>query len=103
MLATKCPRCGRSHSGACGIPPRVSIGGSKPIPRTTLKSSPKEAKLKMIATQRLKDMLEWGEREKQKVLDMLKVLPPDMKEYSDLLERLDKLEKTLKEIKIKLG
>jgi hypothetical protein len=51
----------------------------------------------------LKGLLHWGEAERQKVLDMLKVLPPEMEEYSLLMDRLDKLESTLRQVRLQLG
>ena len=47
-------------------------------------------------------MLEWGEEEKQKVLAMLKVMPSEMVEYDQLLDRLTKLEETLRQIRLTL-
>jgi len=113
VVMKSCPRCGRNHSGICGIPPGVTlgfgarvggttIGAAAPQPQTRKRASPKEAAIKVRSKQRLRSMLEWGEEEKRKVLAMLKVMPPEMVEYDQLLDRLTKLEETLRQIRLRL-
>ena len=59
--------------------------------------------MKSKGRQALQETLAWGEREKAKVLEMLTLLSPDMPEYDHLLDRLDKLELTLQQLRSKLG
>lgn len=121
-MTGRCPRCGRGHSGVvCGIPSigvRIGIGGvgiggtrvgglgtggAAPKQVTKQRASPKEAALKSKAKRHLEGMLAWSEGERQKVLEMLKVIPPEMGEYMQLVERLEKLEQVLKQARLQLG
>lgn len=118
-MTGRCPHCGRGHSGICGIPAGVTLGfgarvgglgigslgtgGAAPKQVTKQRASPKEAALRSKGKQHLRGMLEWGEEERQKVLEMLKVIPPEMEEYMQLTERLEKLDLVLKQVRQQLG
>ena len=110
-----CSRCGRNHSGICGIPGigvrlgmgvRLGVGASsRPIRRSTGEGSfpiKTKSKAPSVTKTHLEHLLRWGQGEEQKCLEMIKHLPPEMKEYTDLLERLDKLSKIIPQIKIQL-
>ena len=93
-----CPRCGRQHSGICGIPSigiRIGIGGTG-IRRqeTTSNRFPihtKPSSRIKLTKHGLEEMLDWGIEQEKKCMNMLKVLPSEMKEYNQILERLDKV------------
>ena len=104
-----CPRCHRTHSGVCGIPGigvRIATGiGSRPITRGhstdtfPIKAKPsKETRTK----EHLEHLLSYAQDKEEKCLEMIKHLSPEMKEYNDLLERLDKLKNVLTQIRIQL-
>ena len=110
----QCPRCGRTHSGVCGIPGvgvKVGIGGVG-IRRTNSQVNPDGYHIQNLAPQRkkmgstravLEEMLDWGHKEQQKCLDMLKKLPHEMPEYTQLLERHDKLTAIIHQLKVQLA
>ena len=99
-----CPRCYRAHSGVCGIPGigvRIGIGGTGiggartssrqsdvyPL-HSEAKAKPKKRKLTKHG---LEEMLDWGMEQEQKCRGMLKVLPPELPEYQQLLEKLEQV------------
>ena len=102
MPVTQCPRCGRPHSGICGIPGmgvRIATGaGSRPIRRRSsmtdsysIDAKPAKAKPKRWLTKHgLEELLDWGLEQERKCKEMLKALPSEMEEYQTILERLDK-------------
>lgn len=51
----------------------------------------------------LEGLLAWGEKERDAVLDMLKLVPSEMQEYNILQDRLEKLETKLVQIRKQLA
>ena len=106
----RCSRCGRVHSGVCGIPPigvRIGIGGTgiqrvrQPSSNFPIHTKPKEA-AKPFTKHGLENLLAWGLREEQKVKDLLKSIPGDMPEYDELIKKLDQLAYILAQIRRQL-
>ena len=93
----QCTRCGRHHTGICGIPPGVTRGfGARTIsspdvghtrPRPTAKS-----------TALLDGLLALAKEHYQKVIELLKVMPKEMEEYSEVLDREGKLSALVKQL-----
>lgn len=94
-----CTRCRRNHSGVCGIPPsaglvnnrvgikvrtRIEFRGRKPSPKT------------------LQYLLERGSQEREKLVGTLNTVSPEMEEYNRLLEKLDKLDYALAQMRRQL-
>ncbi len=88
----KCPRCQRSHSGVCGITPRVSIGGPMPVRQRTTDIPHATGK----GTGLLENLLTEAQTNKVKVMEMLKLLPPSVAAYAELLDREGKLDSLIK-------
>ena len=86
-----CPRCGRGHSGLCGIPAGVTRGfgarlGGVSIPRRSdhpIKGKPKQASKKATI---LDELLSEAQRQRGKVTELLKVIPAALPEYVELLD-----------------
>ena len=96
----QCPRCGRNHSGICGIPPGVTLGfGARVggVSRTgqsqfAAKGKPKSAR-KGVSV--LKKLLEEARIQEKNVAHMMTVIPPELPEFDDLMDRLGKIEKLI--------
>jgi len=92
-----CKRCGRRHSGICGIPAGVTLGfgarvggiGSSSRSDQPVRGKPKH---KGKSVNVLKEMLGQARAQEKKLSDMLNVIPIELPEYDDLLDRLGKLE-----------
>jgi hypothetical protein len=79
------------------------MGVRIPRQQTRQRASPRESVLKAKGKQRLQGMVDWGERERKKVMELLTTLPAEMDEERDLLlDRLDKLDTIIKQIKVRL-
>ena len=102
-----CSKCGRGHSGPiCGIPPGISVGirvggaGLGGVRRTQLgpevgHSKPRSPRPR---TSVLEELLAQGRQQYAKVTEMLLVVPAEMPEYADLLDRESKLSHLLKQV-----
>ena len=101
-----CPKCDRNHSGVCGIPAGVTrgfgarvggvgIGGAGPRAAPGERTHPKAAKPN---TRILEGMLSQAEGHLGKVMEMLKVLPAEMPEFADLLDRETKLSHLIQQV-----
>ena len=108
-----CTRCHRAHSGICGIPPGVvlgfgaRIGGARINSRDTLTGfsagSKQDARTKRSSTGLLEHLLEQSKAQEKKVLDMLKVVPSEMAEYVELVDRLDKVQTLIHQLEGQLA
>jgi len=100
-----CERCGRNHSGICIIPPGVTLGFGARIGGTGRESTRfSKVKLKMKLTKHgLEEMLDWGLEQEQKCENLLRILPPSLPEYDEVLTRLDKLRAVNNQIKRQLA
>ena len=101
----RCSRCQRFHGGVvCGIPAGVTlgfgarIGGVGSMPRSSnvekLKGKPKVTKQSTVV---LEEMLARANEQMKKVMEMLRVLPAEMSETIDLLDRESKLNYLIKQ------
>lgn len=111
-----CSRCGREHSGVCGIPSigvRIGIGGvgiggqragsrSDAYPLNT-SSRPKSKPRRKLSHRTLEDILAWGEANEKMVMAVLKALPFELPEYDAALASLEKLQATLTIIRQQLA
>jgi hypothetical protein len=92
-----CPRCGRDHSGICGIPAGVTLGfgarlggiASTNKQSQFSKTKPRSAK-KGVSI--LKKLLEEAEIQEKNIAHMLTVVPSELPEYDELMDRLGKVE-----------
>jgi len=111
-----CPRCRRRHTGACGIPgigvmigagtAGVRVAGERTMVPDCYPISAKPSKLKQrIRPNRrsLEQLLAWGMEQEQKMVEMLKVLPPDMPTYQQLLERLDRVMEVNRQVRVQIA
>ena len=107
--AMKCQRCGRGHSGLCGIPPRITLGfkigigglgGGMRQASSSLRTEIKHGRPKAtkLSTSVLEGLLEEGHKHYKEVTEMLKQLPPSMPEYDQLLDKESKLKSTINQI-----
>ena len=95
-----CPRCRRTHGGICGIPAGVTLGfgarvgsmGSSSQSASSIKGKPKQ---KPKSARFLKGMLVQARQHEKKIADMMKILPVELPEYDDLMNRLAKVEKLI--------
>jgi len=92
-----CKRCGRRHSGICGIPAGVTLGfGARVGGISNPSRSSHPIKGKPGSTRQsasiLKKLLEEARIQEKNVAHMLTVVPSELPEYDDLLDRLGKLE-----------
>lgn len=115
-MSELCPRCGRSHSGACGIPGngvRVGAGttGVRSVGGRTLVAdsypisvgSGKPKQKTQLTRHGLHELLNWGTEQERGIVETLKVLPPDMPEYQQLLEQLDKVIETNRQVRVQIA
>ena len=89
------------------IPPGGSIPASvrqrqQPVP-TTFKIQKGVKNVPKPSTGTLAKLLEWGKQEEQKCIDLLKVLPPELPEYGEVLSSLDEIQIKLHQIKVQTG
>ena len=89
-----CPKCHRAHGGICGIPAGVTLGfgaraGSSSRSTQPIQGKPKSAKL---GTSVLKKLLEEARIWEKDVAHLMTVIPSELPEYDDLLDRLGNLE-----------
>lgn len=63
----------------------------------------KPAAVKRLGNMTLEKLLAWGQQEEQKCLNLLKVLPPELPEYNEVLEKLGKLQDVLGQVKRQLA
>jgi len=111
-----CPRCRRHHSGACGIPSigvmigagtvRVRAeGGRATVPDSyPISASPGKRKQRALPNRGgLEELLVWGMEQEQKIVEMLKVLPPDIPTYQQLLERLDRVIEVNRQVRAQIA
>ena len=95
-----CPKCQRTHSGICGIPPGVTLGfgariggiGTVTQSENIIKGKPKQ---KPKSASFLMEMLKQARGQEKKISDMLKVGPTELPEFDDLLDRLGKIEELI--------
>jgi len=93
-----CPKCGRSHTGICGIPAGVTkgfgarIGGIKKGEKYRMNTKAgTKLKADTKSTDVLCKLLDMAKEQETKVKAMLNVLPSAMSEYDELQERLEKV------------
>ena len=105
-----CQRCGRNHTGLCGIPAGVTLGFGAKIGGTGTGSTrfPIHTKSKVTPKMKLtkgglEEMLAWGLEQEQKSVEMLKILPNTLPEYEEVLTKLDKLQAVTLQIKQQLA
>lgn len=116
-----CPRCGRMHTGICGIPGHPRVNGIPTVGhrevmlesrRVSSTASRRRGNNFVIHTKErtyhkmnnsLEKLLNWGKEEERKCLELLKILPPEAEEYRAVMEKLDKLQIALKQIKVQIG
>jgi len=67
------------------------------------RNSEKPVHGKKPSTDILYKLLEWGQKEEQKCLDMLRALGPGMSEYDEVLEKYEKLLQALDQVKKQLA
>jgi len=99
-MTRQCSRCGRAHSGICGIPGigvRIGIGGAgiprrQPATASPIHTKPKSAK-KGVGV--LKKLLEEARIQEKNVAHMMTVIPPELPEFDDLMDRLGKIERLI--------
>jgi len=107
----KCPKCGRGHSGVCGIPPRITLGfkigigglgglggGMRQVSSSSMAIKHGKPKTAKLSTAVLEGLLEEGHKHYKEVTEMLKQLPPNMPEYDQLLDKESKLKSTINQI-----
>lgn len=102
-----CPRCGRVHSGVCGIPPTTTLRGRTSI-RTASDSTdftiPVWSKHETRLTNgKLNDLLVWGREHEQQIVQMIRMMPADLPEYGQLMERLDKVELANRQLRLQIA
>ena len=115
-MPAMCPRCGRPHSGACGIPGngvRLGVGmtavravGSRtPVPDSYPISigSVKPKQRTQLTKRGLHELLNWGMDQERNIVEMLKVLPSEMPEYQQLLEQLDNVIETNRQVRVQIA
>lgn len=69
----------------------ISVGSEKPKQRTQL-------------TKRgLQELLNWGTEQERNIVEMLKVLPAETPEYQQLLEHLDKVIETNRQVRVQIA
>ena len=115
-MSKLCPMCGRHHSGLCGIPRiGVKIGagttgaravrGQTPVPDSYSVSarSGKSKQGAQLAKRSLEELLDWGMEQERNTAQMLKVLPSEMPEYQQLLERLDRVISTNHQVRAQIA
>ena len=114
-MPKRCPRCGRHHSGACGIPGVVvgveagTIGARAAQDRISMPNSfsvrleNKPKQRTSLTKQGLEELLEWGVEQERRMVEMLKVLPSEMPEYQRLLERLDKVNNANRQVRVQIA
>lgn len=113
-----CSRCGRPHTGICGIPGGVTrgFGARTGSPGTADSYDPNAvqgkrgrpaAPAQTLAAQTeiasLEGMLADGEGHYQKIIELLMVLPQDNEETEALLEKESELVGTLEALRLKLA
>jgi len=70
-------------------------------------SEPYRIPSKLATTKRLRKgtlerLLAWGQQEEQRCINVLRTLSPEFHEYDEVLERLDKLQQVLDQVKRQL-
>ena len=98
-----CPRCGRGHSGLCGIPAGVTLGfgarlGGVRNPRRSdhpIKGKPKQTRRSATV---LNGLLSEAQRQMEKVTELLRILPSDLPEYAGLLDSEARLAAYIKQL-----
>jgi len=97
-----CPKCQRVHSGICGIPAGVTLGFGARVGGTSQSvTTPKVSKPKgKPATQPLvlEGLLKQAQDWKHRLDEVLKVLPLDSPEITQLLDRESKLDSAIKQL-----
>ena len=92
-----CPKCHRAHSGICGIPAGVTLGFGARVGGVSQSEFAVEGKPKPVkkSVNVLKKLLEEARIQEKNVAHMLTVVPHELPEYDDLLDRLGKVEKLI--------
>jgi len=111
-----CPRCGRPHNGACGIPGNGvmigtgttsvrTVGGRTLVPDSypMSVSSGKPKQRTQLTKHGLQELLNWGMEQERKIVETLNVLPAEMPEYQQLLEQLDKVIETNRQVRVQIA
>ena len=101
-----CARCGRGHTGICGIPPGVTRGYvARHVLRDTEGQAIQHGKPgnARLGTSVLEKLLADGQEQYSKVRAMLKVIPYDLPEFSALLDREGKLDALIKQLYQQIG
>jgi len=107
-----CNRCGRKHSGICGIPSigvKIGIGGTgirrsdTTVPDTYPIDTKNPRRRRKVNNRSLEELLAWGKKEEKRCLEMLKVLPTDLTEYDIILGKLDRLMATIRQIEVQIA
>ena len=96
----QCPRCGRNHSGICGMPAGIGLGFGARIGGISSSSQSNQlikgrSKQKLKSTSFLKEMLRQARTHEKKIADMMKIIPVELPEYDDLMDSLGKIEKLI--------
>lgn len=102
-MANHCERCGRGHSGICGVPPGVTlafgarVGGVRSTRQTKFSASGKP-RSKRPSTKTLEILLVGAKRQLKKVTEMLIYTAMELPEYDQLQDREAKLYRLIKQI-----
>ncbi len=99
-MSRPCPRCGRRHSGVCGIPAKggaedgSGAATNKPVGRARDGYSSEARSRKTpakVSRRTLEKLLAEARRQEKEVLDILKATSPETEEYDKLVGQLDRL------------
>ena len=92
------------------IPPRGSIPANvraRPVQRKvaarSFRASGEPVTKKKPSTDTLYKLLKWGQEEEQKCLNVMRALGPGMSEYDEVLEKYEKLQEALVQVKKQLA
>ena len=78
---------------------RRASGSSDSYP---IHTGSKRGKLPKPNRQTLEGLLAWGQKEEEKCKEQLKLLPPEMEEYNQVLQRLENLQSVLLQVRQQL-
>ncbi|MCJ7654029.1 MAG: hypothetical protein MUO97_01805 [Dehalococcoidia bacterium] len=104
-MVRNCIRCGRRHSGICGIPGTAGVANSRHTNsrRTTDNSGDfkihRRPQPEKPSTGMLERLLEWAKKEEQKYINMLNFSNVNTREYNLTLNKLDELQERMGVIK----
>ena len=95
----RCLKCGRKHSGICGIPKIIHLNQNTQSRRMNTKTAHEKPESKTtLGIGTLEKLLEEGKKQYDRIMELLKTFTAGTDEYDQLIEKESQLKHVIEQI-----